>query len=106
MTNGTSLTDFADGVLALISDPQKWCQYVMARDKDGSMCPPYLDRACQWCLVGAMNRVAHQCGRWDVYAEFSTHAEDIANAPITDYNDKHSHAEVLRLVRQVREHVS
>ena len=36
-----------------------WTQEVYARDADGNSCEATADRACQWCLTGALDAV---CG--------------------------------------------
>ncbi len=33
-----------------------WCQEQLAKDKDGKVAPVRSDAACQWCLLGALDK--------------------------------------------------
>lgn len=42
----------------ILSDPKAWTQDFFARDKHGRECSPNSERACQWCLFGAVRRAS------------------------------------------------
>lgn len=59
----------------LLSDPDKRCVGKSAVDKHGHFVPSFSDRACKWCLVGALEHERGANGtkavsRWDV-AEYA-----------------------------------
>jgi hypothetical protein len=42
----------------IITPVENWTRYVGARDKDGESISSRSDKACQWCLVGALGKAS------------------------------------------------
>lgn len=79
-------------VLALIERPEAWCQNEAACDANGEYESPKSDKAVKWCIDGAFIR----CG-----LDF-TRSEFVLGLPrngTPEFNDTHTHAEVLALLR-------
>jgi hypothetical protein len=41
-------------VIELLSDPEKWTQKALARDKNGEPVSPLSSAAVSWCVLGAL----------------------------------------------------
>jgi hypothetical protein len=92
---------------ALISDPARWTQGFWARDRNGAECSLENPYVCRWCAAGAINKVTplvSQGGvRGDALVELEYAVADLLNILLSseillfDYNDTHTHAEVLAL---------
>jgi hypothetical protein len=81
---------------ALITDPAKWTQGAQARDKRGQPFSTHNDNAVCWCALGAIEKVA------DPYSEEAYEAAKklrsiSPNGTVSDFNDTHTHVEVLAL---------
>lgn len=85
-------------VLELLSDPAHWTQGFLALDADGISVDPESTRATCWCLEGAIQKCYP---RHEDYLEVRTKLAQHGINHIT-FNDNHSHAEVLDLIRRVR----
>lgn len=48
--------DIANNVLDILSDQSKWVKNVTAQDEHGRDVNARSDRACKWCLVGAVHK--------------------------------------------------
>jgi hypothetical protein len=48
----------------VLSDPSKWTQGVMARNRRGNPTGPEYKNAVAWCLVGSLIR-AYGIGKWE-----------------------------------------
>lgn len=44
----------------ILSDPTRWTNRVMARDKGGNEVQPSSAQACQWCVLGALYKAAQE----------------------------------------------
>lgn len=81
---------------ALISDPKAWIQGFYAKAADGDIAIAFDDNAVCFCAVGA---VIHFQGDWQASAEALLDVEagrfDSTCCSMIDFNDKHTHAEVL-----------
>lgn len=79
----------------LLSDPAKWTQDANARDKHGNPVNAESEDAVCWCLIGALYKcypVDHRKA-WERLVTVI----DVLYA----WNDSHTHAEVLDLVRRL-----
>lgn len=76
----------------LISVPERWTQETMARTPLGDECPIDSDEASCWCAWGAISRVS----TGDYYEAYSLITE-MADYGVVNFNDTHTHAEVLGL---------
>lgn len=80
----------------LITDPAHWTQGESARNQYGEMVYPNSNTAVCWCAAGAISRAAYT----EEYSDQCA-AERLLNAccagDFINYNDSHTHAEVLAL---------
>ena len=47
------------GAMSLISSPAQWTKFAFARNKNGDRVKSCTSEACQWCVVGAINRASY-----------------------------------------------
>lgn len=47
----------------LLAVPGRWCQNMAALNAAGERTSPLADSACQWCLIGAINKVYPDRGK-------------------------------------------
>ena len=82
-------------VLSLLKSPNRWTQGNIAEDKAGNWVSATSQKACRWCLLGAIIRV-HGYGTC-IPDKLGMPEEDL-----TVWNDKkgRTHAEVLKFCRQ------
>lgn len=91
----------------LLSDPAKWTQGYLARDKDGDSCPASSIDAVCFCALGAIHKVLGLDAfgnEWTAVHEIANSAymllaEVVYNVP-ADYNDTHTHVEVMDMYDQ------
>ena len=81
----------------LISDPARWTQGVQARDEHGDQVPHNDPIAHCFCIMGAVGRVAVQDTKMDALRVLSKVTRRDFDTSIPDFNDTHTHAEVLAL---------
>ena len=81
----------------LISDPARWTQFVQARDGHGTQVPHNDPTAHCFCIMGAVGRTAVQGNKMDALKVLSRVTRRNFDTSIPDYNDTHTHAEVLAL---------
>jgi hypothetical protein len=89
--------------IALIENPEAWTQGVSARDLEGASVASNSQRACRWCTLGALDKAADDDNSWlaatrevrDVMMR-----EEKFYRSVADFNDTHTHAEVLALLRK------
>lgn len=83
----------------LITAPEHWTQHVSAKDAYGDSVFAGDATACQWCSVGALDKVAADVP--EPYAWLRGARALRAALPSTysipEFNDRHSHSEVLQL---------
>lgn len=91
-------------VKARIQDPAHWTQGELARNFKGQVAAPRAPTATCWCLVGAigkeLNTHYRNClssGERDVILD-AIAQEQGYRVEIPQYNDTHSHAEVLNIL--------
>lgn len=81
---------------ALIEDPKHWTRKFNARDADGH---PVWNTKTQepisWCSLGALSKVTE--GTTKVYNGAYKVLRACVDAGVSDFNDSHSHSEVLAL---------
>lgn len=82
---------------ALIDKPESWTQGAYARTADGKDLPPKDEQACAWCILGAVHQVADGGGVSVDAIETLVKALPTATAHLPNFNDTHTHAEVLSL---------
>ncbi len=101
---------FADRVLKRISQPENWTQRAAARTATGAVCPVWDPDAVCWCLIGACQIEAHASKDWNAYSLFSRLLDDKVfektGSGGIEFNDNHSHAEVLGKVKEAMEELS
>jgi hypothetical protein len=87
---------------ALISDPARWTQEEYARNADGIKAYVWHADARAWCAIGAVRRVASDndsavlAGQRALAQPIET-VELESEEAVTNFNDTHTHAEVLAL---------
>jgi hypothetical protein len=80
----------------LISDPAKWTQGEVARDKSGKGLDHALSGgAVCWCSLGAIRKVVENYDDFDEAYDILRDKGKIKQ--IANFNDTHTHAEVLAL---------
>ena len=84
---------------ALIEDPKRWTQGADARMADMESCDADDPEAVCWCMTGALIKIMQRDAipRSVIYA-----LRDLAD-DIADFNDSHTHDEVLRAMREAAE---
>jgi hypothetical protein len=74
---------------ALISNKENWCQNKSIKKKE--------DGTISYCSIGAIVEIAGVPEAWDerqdAFSELRTHT----NGSIADFNDSHTHTEVMEL---------
>ena len=92
----------------LIAEPEHWQQGMYASNRDGLGTAPTSPGAIKFCIIGAFSRVA-----WSLDTEADCEAKDVLRKflgvrNLIEYNDRHSHAEVLAAldgaIEQEKEH--
>lgn len=78
----------------LIAEPKAWTQRAFGRDEDGMCCDSLHPDAVCWCAGGALTKAANGHGLIRSKAREQLYAA-IGCADIVDFNDEHTHAEVL-----------
>lgn len=78
----------------LISDPERWSQGWYARDKRGDWTNFNSPTACKWCAMGAIRKMANAD-----YEGYCVYLFALVGGAweLDDFNDNHTHAEVLAL---------
>ena len=81
----------------LIAVPERWTQGGLARDAQGKQAPGVYNRdAASWCAEGAICKTA---GTFPVArAAFAAVRETLAGAELCEFNDSHTHPEVVSLI--------
>ncbi|PDT15877.1 hypothetical protein CO670_15380 [Rhizobium sp. J15] len=84
----------------LISDEKRWTQTVYARDENGNSVNATDPMAVCFCSRGAIDKITAGNRAWggayDVLLDLLV-SEDDNCLGVADFNDKHTHAEVLSL---------
>lgn len=81
----------------LITEPDHWIQNSNAHDALGQACDPLSTDASCWCLLGACIRVTSG-NDYGSTTRLYDHMRSYMPNGITEFNDSHTHAEVLALV--------
>ena len=84
---------------ALISDPANWIQNSFATNKQGVTCPSHSREATCWCATGAIFKAENgkDIGGIAEGALMETLGTRHYDRHVPQYNDSHTHAEVLQL---------
>lgn len=97
-------------VRELLSDPDRWCQGLRARNKDGLPVEPDGRTAVSWCLSGAIQRVSatsylgfDAISAIDEIFDARSVLDEIIYVSLEEYNDTHTHTEVLALLDEAIE---
>lgn len=86
-------------VAELLADETRWSIGAAARDKTGLIpVDPNSPTAASWCLIGAVNRCYGRGPAGDVI--LGTLYSMLGYVSLGQFNDSHSHAEVLALVQR------
>lgn len=83
---------------AIITDPSKWTQGYYGRTDDGEIIEADRPEAVCFCSIGALHRV----GQFNWHSEQTDPAEVYLNGAtdnnwIVDFNDTHTHEEVMQV---------
>ncbi len=81
----------------LLSDPAKWTQKDFAKDECGRRVSPLSEHARSWCMVGAIEKLYPDDG---VSVYEAVRAVSGYKFGLFRFNDTHTHAEVLELLRK------
>jgi hypothetical protein len=89
-------------VIALIENPKAWTQNVAARDSTGLPVMATDTEACRWCTLGALDKVTadYKSGRAATRRVREVLQKEHPSISIAKFNDNHTHAEVLALLRK------
>lgn len=79
-----------------IEDPEHWTQGACARDAQGNEVDETSRFAASWCAVGATYK-ALRAARQDMATQLIDALSRACNASISEYNDTHTHEEVLAM---------
>lgn len=92
--------EILEGVLEVLSNPERWNKGEYARTSDGTLTLGYDPRAVTYCLVGAIQKVTGGC-LYD-FSSLVDRLADLSNTPdVTDYNDdpKTTHEDIVLLLK-------
>lgn len=78
-----------------ITPPQCWTQGAASRDATGKQAM-IGDVAVSWCLIGAVREVSYS-GELDSADDAIAMMREAAQGSVADFNDTHTHQEVLAL---------
>lgn len=90
---GMDTLDILKQARELISDERRWTRGELARDSEGHEVDEDSPSAACWCSVGAVWRVRE--GGENLCGALTALEEAMGTEHIGDFNDSHSHAEVL-----------
>lgn len=76
---------------AQIQNPRRWCQGILERRNAN-------DEIVACCVLGALNIVNPHCYKDGTYKEFSFKFRSLTKQNIVQYNDTHTHKEVLEVL--------
>ena len=94
-------------VLDLLNDPKRWTQATNARDANGKdvySCDP---KAVMWCMIGAIERIYQDGVSRGNAVDALDNAidilhDDLDSKCIGDFNDTHTHEQVIRLLKEAK----
>lgn len=86
---------------ALIEDPERWTTTYFARTAEDHECLPTDKAAAKWCMLGALGKISGK--HHAVLTEAQTAVERHVGYGIGNFNDTHTHDEVLRAMRAAAE---
>lgn len=86
----------------IIADPKRWTQGWYAKDCDGVMTDSMNADAVCWCSMGALTKAAHAIDNREAKYLATRVLADVIDQKfvaysVLDYNDHHSHEEVLQM---------
>ena len=93
----TIYKDQLEAVYRLIEKPENWLQGDFAKNQFGEIVASDSNEACQWCLLGAFEHVLKADEIGDAYSFFPD--ENGFTGSFMVFNDTHTHAEVLALLK-------
>lgn len=82
----------------LIEKPENWCRGVNAKDKDGNSVKPGSPDAVSFCILGAIIQCYGLCNHRSIASKVE---EKLNNGSMAIFNDTHTHAEVLALLKEL-----
>lgn len=85
---------------ALIDTPKKWTRGASARDKFGEPTMLVSEEACSWCTMGALSVVSDYADKFerDGFERARGYLKRVIPCRmVADYNDSHTHEEVMRM---------
>lgn len=80
-----------------ISAPERWTQFVGARTDDGYATYWGDPEAVCWCALGAVSAIDDRQRNVAVQSGAIKALQQSAGSALTEYNDTHTHADVLAL---------
>ena len=75
-----------------ITPRDAWIMRWFARDSTNKDCKSTAPEACKWCSAGAINSLASSD---EIRDECHAHLKKFMGGNIAEFNDRHTHAEVL-----------
>lgn len=91
----------------LVKNPKTWCKDFFARTTNGDPCDSFNSRAASWCSTGALEFVSgettHDMVDKTILNHLNGEAKMLQSDSIIEYNDMHSHSEVVKLWKTVGE---
>jgi hypothetical protein len=94
-----SARQFLVEVKELIKSPCYWCKNAWAKTKRGIGVQPDHPEARRWCLGGAMRCIDKKYPGNDAYTKAHRKVKEvIKNCAVIDFNDSHTHKEVIEVL--------
>lgn len=90
----TTTLEILQKARATIALPENWTQGAYARNKQGAACSALNKTARCWCASGALHK-AWQGNYSVLYVDALNILGRVAGMSIIDYNDRHTHEELL-----------
>lgn len=87
----------------LIADPKRWTHHALARDSVFRKTVPNSPDATCWCALGAIWKATGDVEADNDGAYSALH--DVINGSVVNFNDTHTHAEVIELFNKAIENV-
>ncbi|NLS03587.1 hypothetical protein HGP14_09475 [Rhizobium sp. P32RR-XVIII] len=93
-----SAADVLKDALAMISAPHKWAKGAIAFDRHGNQVKPLDEKACRFCMVGAIQRL--QPNADDYGQAIMILRKACGSQSIFEFNDQCGHKAMTKVMRR------
>ena len=90
-----TITENLQAARDLITDPNKWTQFAVARNSGNQITLASSPDAVCWCAFGALQYTYSRDQEFRDLLNIMTYLDSFMNGSVGIYNDTHTHKEVL-----------